>query len=146
MFVVPIPKRPRQMHVVNRGSSRASGKQAKDPSRTPQVSLWRCRWSSRAICSYRTCPVGSKATSDWNKQAVADDTSHVRDLYQDYACNVLHHGHDNGGRSLWMSSVNFSTLASSFTILVFHISNALPLPLILMMYDLETNTALPFLS
>ena len=81
MFVLPIPKRPRQMHVVNRGSSRASGKQARDPSRTPQVSLWRCRWSSRAFRSYGTGPVGSMATSVGNKQAEAVDTSNVRDLW-----------------------------------------------------------------
>ena len=57
-FVVQIPKRPRETHVVNRSSSRASGKQAKDLSRTPQVFHWQCRYFCRAICSCRTGPVG----------------------------------------------------------------------------------------
>ena len=51
---------------------------------------------------------------------------------------------DNGGRSFLMSSVNFSTPVSSFTILVFHVSGALLHLLILVMWDLETHIALPF--
>ena len=125
-----MPKRPRPMHVVNRGSSQGSGKQARDPSCTPQVSLWRCRVSCRAICSCRTCSVRVRHDSrglERLEQAETDDTSHVRDRWgQNHACNVLQHGHDNGGRSLQMSSVNFSTLASTFAILVFHVSSALP--------------------
>ena len=68
------------MHVVNRGSSRASGKQAKDLSRTPQVSfiggvdtlvvrfalaelvLWAWKYSH---------------SHERMEQAEADDTSHV---------------------------------------------------------------------
>ena len=137
MFVVPIPKRTRQMHVVNRGSSRASGKQARDPSRLLKfifggVDGLLVRFALTELVLW----VWHNRNSHERMEQASGSGCHIscqRSGDQDYACNVLHHRHDNGGRSLWMSPSIFQrwqALSRSWSSTV---SSALTLSLILVM-------------